>query len=100
VFETVYGRKVRNRISAFVGVTQEITDFEINESRIKNKHSATIGNGISVNKYPVRKFRNEQPETIKLLFVGSGYRTHGLDRLIKGLAASLNKSLLHQKRTR
>jgi glycosyltransferase involved in cell wall biosynthesis len=87
VLETIYGKKVRKRICAFVGVTKEITDFEIRESGVQGKKAITIGNGIDVHKYPLRILNKQHPEIIKLLFVGAGHRSHGLDRIIKGIAA-------------
>jgi len=90
VLETIYGRTVRKRICAFVGVTREISDFEVKRSCEPKKRKITIGNGIDVQKYPMRIMNNEHPEIIKILFVGSGYRRHGLDRIIKGIAIHMN----------
>jgi glycosyltransferase involved in cell wall biosynthesis len=90
ILETFFGRNVRKRLSAFVGVTREISDFEIKKSGEPNKRKITIGNGTDVQKFSVRSLNNEHPETIKLLFVGSGYRRQGLDRIIKGIAIYVN----------
>lgn len=89
ILETIWGKSVRKRIAAFVCVTPEILDYEIRESRDNNKMGITIGNGINVTKYEVRKPINTHPEIIKVLFVGAGYRTHGLYRLIKSIAEYL-----------
>ena len=90
MLETIYGRNVRKRICAFVGVTREISDFEVKRSGEPKKRKITIGNGVDVQKYPMRIMNNEHPEIIKILFVGSGYRRHGLDRIIKGIAIYIN----------
>lgn len=86
LLESIYGRNVRRRIHAFVGVTSEITDFEIKASGEPKKNRITIGNGIDVQNYPIRILNTEHPEIIKILFVGSGYPRHGLDRIIKGIS--------------
>ena len=85
ILETIYGRSVRRRLAAFVGVTPQITDFEMKESGQPYKMNYTMGNGIDVHRYPLRSLNTGHPEIIKILFVGSGYLKHGLDRLIKGL---------------
>lgn len=85
ILENIYGKRVRKKIFGFVGVTREITDFEIRESDEFSKPAITIGNGIDINIYPMRKLKSEYPEIIKLLFVGAGFRSHGLDRIIKGM---------------
>jgi glycosyltransferase involved in cell wall biosynthesis len=86
ILENFYGRRVRRRLSAIVGVTPEITKFEIEESGQRDKRNITLGNGVNVQKYPIRKLNPDHPEIIKILFVGSGYRCHGIDRIIKGIA--------------
>jgi len=86
ILENFYGRRVRKRLSAIVGVTPEITKFQVEESGQQDKRNITLGNGIHVQKYQVRKLNPAHPEIVKILFVGSGYRCHGIDRIMKGIA--------------
>lgn len=85
-FELIWGRKVRKLLAGFVGVTPEITAYELSIAKQPNKPALTNGNGIHVEKYPVRQPMLEKPNEIKILFVGAGYRTHGLHRLLKSMA--------------
>ena len=65
LLEIISGRKVRKEITAFVGVTPEITDFEIRICGQNGKKNITIGNGIDVQKYPVREVNTNDPGLIK-----------------------------------
>jgi len=80
------GKSVRSYITGFVGVTPEITEYELSVAGEKNKFSFTNGNGIDVSKYPARKPDQSQKNIIKILFVGAGFRTHGLHRLLRSIA--------------
>lgn len=85
-FEILYGKPVRRLIAGFVGVTTEITNFERSLAGDKSHYLETIGNGIDINRYPLRIPKKDfQPNEIRILFIGSGFRTHGLDRLIKSI---------------
>lgn len=81
-----FERILRGQSDAIVGVTDEITDYQITCSGDPHKPHITIGNGINVKSCSLRqppKFNNHK---IDLLFVASVNRWHGLDRLIQGLA--------------
>jgi len=84
--EMLLGRAIRRKLYGFVGVTEEITEYETKICRKPHKPSITIGNGINTNLYPVRHPNTNNPESIKLLFIGSGYGSHGLARLFKSLS--------------
>lgn len=86
LLELIWGKQCRKYIKGFVGVTDEITDFERSVAKGPLKMFKTIGNGIDIRKYPLRLPEEDSGKNeIRMLFVGSGFRTHGLDRLIKSL---------------
>jgi len=86
LLELIWGKQYRKYITGFVGVTDEITDYEGSVAKGPIKMFKTIGNGIDIIKYTLRLPKKDSGNNdIRILFVGSGFRTHGLDRLIKSL---------------
>ncbi|EKB48611.1 hypothetical protein B879_02769 [Cecembia lonarensis LW9] len=85
-FELIWGKAVRNHISGFVGVTEEISNFQTRINGRQFKPSISIGNPININAYPLRSPSNDDVKRINILFVGSGFKTHGLFRLITSIA--------------
>jgi glycosyltransferase involved in cell wall biosynthesis len=86
ILDILFGKAVRKRITGFVGVTTEITNSERSYISNQGHFFVTIGNGIDTTNYPLRCPRNEfQSNEIRILFVGAGYRPHGLSRLIKSI---------------
>ncbi len=84
--EIVYGKRVRRNVNAFVGVTQEILDYERELSKRNGQREGFVnGNGIDVESVPVR-LAPTVVEKKEFLFVGSAYRPHALDRIIVGLS--------------
>jgi glycosyltransferase involved in cell wall biosynthesis len=84
--ELLWGKQVRRLITGFVGVTAEITAFARAQAQNNGHYFETIGNGIDVNRYPLRIPKKDfQHNEIRILFLGSGYFIHGLDRLIKSI---------------
>jgi glycosyltransferase involved in cell wall biosynthesis len=85
LLELIYGKAVRSNLAGFVGVTDQIADFQNQLVRKRNKKYITIGNPIDIESYPLRNPINSLNESIHILFVGSGFKTHGLFRVIKSL---------------
>jgi len=85
ILELFYGKKVRMYINGFVGVTSEIIDFQFRILGNSNVKSLYLGNGISVDKYKLRKPIENNKTKLNILFVGAGYKTHGLHRLLFSL---------------
>jgi glycosyltransferase involved in cell wall biosynthesis len=84
--ELIWGRACRKMITGFVSVTTEITSYERSLAGDKNHFYETIGNGIDILRYPLRIPESDfHDNEIRILFIGSGFRTHGLDRLIKSI---------------
>lgn len=82
--EIIFGRNCRKYIDGFVGVTNEITNYEIKKVNNNIPH-ITISNGINVSSLPIRKVPNFNGKKIDLLCVANLNKWHGLDRLIRGL---------------
>ena len=82
----IIGNLMRNKADGIVGVTDEITSYEVRRSGDLKKLSITIGNGIEVNKIKLRKPPGFIDQELQLLCVASFNRWHGIDRLLNGLA--------------
>ena len=80
-----FGRLLRKQSDAIIGVTDEITHYEIARSGDKEKPHLTIGNGFAVSSVPVRQAPQYNSD-LHLLCVANVSRWHGLDRLLQGLA--------------
>jgi hypothetical protein len=84
ILDFLYGKTIRNLIIGFVGVSSQLTN-QIGYLGLKtrnNRYFLVNGNGINTSKFPVRKFPNFDGQTLKLLFVGMGFRYQGLHRLL------------------
>lgn len=84
--EKIYGRSVLREITAFVGVTREIIDYELARSGDQSKPYLVNGNGIDVNSIPLRTPPEFDGRSLDLLCVAQVAKWHGLDRLIRGMA--------------
>ena len=83
--ELLYGRRVRSLIDGFVSVTPEILEYEMrNTPDVAHKLYITIGNGINVKGTHLRQVPKIE-DCIKVLYVGSAYKSHGIDRFLKGM---------------
>jgi glycosyltransferase involved in cell wall biosynthesis len=85
IFDFAFGKAVRNKITGFVGVSSQYLDNQINyiNRNIRNKKYFLVnGNGIDTSKLYVRKNPYFDGQTLKLLFVGSGYEYQGFHRLL------------------
>jgi glycosyltransferase involved in cell wall biosynthesis len=84
--ELILGKEFRKRCDAIVGVTDEITQYQVGRSGNSEKPYITIGNGYDVNSVPVRHPTLFNERELHLLCVANVSHWHGLDRLIRGLA--------------
>ena len=85
--DLMVGKLMRRRADGIVGVTNEITSYEIMRSGDFNKPHITIGNGIEVEKIRLRKPPIYTGKELRILCVASFLsRWHGFDRLLRGLA--------------
>ena len=81
-----FGKLLRKQSDALIGVTDEITQYEITRAGDPQKPHLTIGNGFAVQSVPVRQAPHYNGD-LHLLCVANVSRWHGLDRLLQGLAA-------------
>lgn len=88
----LFGSSIRKYSDAIVGVTSEITQYQLKRCKNFNKPHITIGNGIDVVSVPVRQLTNALLEKIHLLFVANVSRWHGIDRFIRGIYEYKNKN--------
>jgi len=92
------GKLLRKQSDAIIGVTDEITQYEISRSGDPKKPHITIGNGFSVQSVPSRQAPlYSGDDDLHLLCVANVSRWHGLDRLLQGLAIyyGIPKIVLH-----
>jgi glycosyltransferase involved in cell wall biosynthesis len=85
LYDFLYGDDIRRYTDGIVGVTDEITDYEVSRSGDPDKPHITIGNGFNVDSVTVRQQVPFVGEELHLLCVANVSRWHGLDRLIRGL---------------
>lgn len=97
LIDFLFGNAIRKYTDAIVGVTNEITQYEVSRSGDYNKHHITIGNGFDAASTPVRRPPDYDGGDLHLLCVANVSRWHGLDRLLQGLAAydGTPKVILH-----
>jgi glycosyltransferase involved in cell wall biosynthesis len=95
--EYLFGNLLRKQSDAVVGVTDEITQYEITRAGDPNKPYITIGNGFLVQSVPIRQAPYYNSDDLHLLCVANVSRWHGLDRLLQGLAIyhGMPKVILH-----
>lgn len=85
IFDFAYGTSVRKIITGFVGVSSQYLENQISylKRNIRSKkHFLINGNGIDTAKFSIRNYPFFEGQTLKLLFVGSGYKNQGLHRLL------------------
>jgi glycosyltransferase involved in cell wall biosynthesis len=86
LIDSLFGDALRRYTDAIVGVTEEITQYELKRSGETDKPHITIGNGIDSKSVPVRNFRENNNSQLHLICVANVSRWHGLDRLLNGMA--------------
>jgi len=87
LFDFLYGDDVRKYTDGIVGVTDEITRYQVSRSGDPIKPHITIGNGFNVDSVPVRRPIPFTGRELHLLCVANVSRWHGLDRLLRGLGS-------------
>jgi glycosyltransferase involved in cell wall biosynthesis len=85
-WELLLGKGFRKQCDAIIGVTDEITHYQLKRSGNLNKPHLTLGNGFDVESVPVRRPPPASSETINIVCVATVSLWHGIDRLIRGIA--------------
>lgn len=94
ILDFIFGKSIRKGIDGFVSVCDDIEKFESGYfSNKKEKKFITIGNGIYPEKFTTRKHLIFDQNNLNILFVGAGYRTNGLHRLIYSMNEYYQKKL-------
>jgi len=84
--EIIFGSGFRNHCDAIIGVTDEITRYELTRLKKSDKPHMTLGNGFDVESVPPRQPSLWSGTNVHILFVATVSFWHGIDRLIKGIA--------------
>ena len=84
--EIIFGVGFRKRCDAIIGVTDEISRYEVKRSGNLSKPHMTLGNGFDVDSVPVRQPPHYSGTDLKVLCVATVSFWHGIDRLIQGIA--------------
>jgi glycosyltransferase involved in cell wall biosynthesis len=85
--ELIFSIFLRSQSDAIIGVTDEITHYQLCKYHDPQKPHFTIGNGFDINSVILRLLPNYNGICLHLLCVANVSRWHGIDRLIEGLAA-------------
>ncbi len=84
--DSLFGNSIRKYSDAIVGVTEEITEYQLGRSGNPKKRHITIGNGIDVHSINIRNCPPYPETELHLICVANVNKWHGLDRFIEGLA--------------
>lgn len=84
--DLLFGKLLLKHSDAIVGVTEEITSYELSRTGNFKKPHITIGNGFDVDSVPVKKIKSFDSNELHLLCVANVSKWHGLDRLLEGIA--------------
>ncbi len=87
LMELLFGKRIRESIDAFVGVTEDYTVHQLNRIKDYKKPHITIGNGIDVDTVKIRNPPRFTRQSMELLSVANMSSWHGLERVIMGLKA-------------
>jgi hypothetical protein len=85
-FDKIFGNILRRQSDIIVGVTDEITRYEVARAGDPGKSHITIGNGIDVTSVPIRTPVSFDGAELHILCVANVSPWHGLDRLLNGIA--------------
>jgi len=84
--DILFGNDIRRYTDAIVGVTAEVTQYQVKRAGNPSKPHITIGNGFDVSSAPVRQPPLFTGKDLHILCVAIVHRGHGLDRLLHGIA--------------
>jgi hypothetical protein len=95
VFDYIFGGSIRRHCDGIVGVTDEITDYQVKRSGDSKKPHITLGNGISVESVPIKTSFSFIDSQLHLLCLANVMKWHGLDRLIQGMIEYKGTTIIH-----
>lgn len=91
--EALLGRLTIPKAAGVIGVTQEIVDYELARAACPDKTAYVYPNGIIFKELSLEDRRSQ--DVPELLFVANFAPWHGLDILLKNIAQSKEKFILH-----
>lgn len=86
IVDRLFGTAIRRSVDAFVGVTDEITRYQLSRTKDPNKAHITIGNGFDVQSVPLRNVPVYDGKELHLLCIATVSLWHGIDRLLHGMS--------------
>jgi glycosyltransferase involved in cell wall biosynthesis len=86
LIDFLFGDAIRRYSDAIVGVTDEITKYQLARSGNPMKPHITIGNGIDVTSMKIRRCPSYPGNELHLICSANVNKWDGLDRLFRGLA--------------
>lgn len=95
VFDYIFGGSIRRHCDGIVGVTEEITRYEVKRSGDQKKPHVTLGNGIHVDAVPMKNSFPFCGSHVHLVCVSNVSKWHGLDRLIQGMSTYRGEWKIH-----
>jgi glycosyltransferase involved in cell wall biosynthesis len=95
IFDYIFGGSIRRHCDGIVGVTEEITDYQVKRSGDGKKPHITIGNGINVDTVPIKTSFPFSDFQLHLLCVTNVTKWHGLDRIIQGISNYKGRTKIH-----
>lgn len=84
--ELLFGKMILKQADGIVGVTDEVTEYQLKRTEDPNKPHITIGNGFDVGSVKVRNPVLFDKTELHLLCVANVSKWHGLDRILNGMA--------------
>jgi glycosyltransferase involved in cell wall biosynthesis len=85
IVDLLFGNGLRKYSDAIVGVTEEITRYQLNRYGDPKKPNITIGNGFNVHSVPERFPPPFSGKELHLICVADFSIWHGIDRLLHGM---------------
>lgn len=83
--DLIFGGSIRKNTDGIVGVTDEITQYQLKRAGNPGKKHITIGNGFDVDSVYPRQPPRFEDKTLSLICVSQVNRWHGIDRIISGI---------------
>jgi glycosyltransferase involved in cell wall biosynthesis len=87
LIDRILGSPIRKYSDVIVGVTGEITRYELKRSGMPDKKHITMGNGFEVSSVRVRTPPPFNQRELSVLSVADVQHWHGIDRIITGIAS-------------
>ena len=85
LYDFFFGTFIRKQMDGMIGVTNEITLYELIKRGGPRVPHLTVGNGINVCEYPLKDFTPFSGSELRILCIAHISSWHGWDRLLRGV---------------